>query len=200
MRSQGARLRGIALSQAVVLLAVLTVPARAAMQPAAARRSPETQQVYDALDRLRRAEKEPPAAVLRNFILTEQEMNAYIGHRIRTEKSGPLRELKLKFLPGSLVEGMIDLDLAGIGAPAFLPTGLQFFFSGRLMMREAQVKFEVEQLFLGMKPVPVFLLNLAFYIASKTQKHGSASLADWQDLPLGLKEVAGEKGRLILRY
>ena len=194
--------RRFACAAAVTALAaaVLAVPVRAQPNGAIASRSPEAQKVYDALDKLKRAETEQPAAVLRDITLTEQELNAYISHRIRTEKAGPLKDFRLKLFPENRVEGLMFLDLTKLGAPAVLPDVLHFYFSGRLAVREERMKLEVQDLFLEFKPVPVFLLNLAFYIASKTQKHGSASLADWHELPLGIKDIVCRKGRITLRY
>lgn len=183
----------------ILLLAALAVGARGVSQPVIPR-SPEAQRVFDALDRLRRAAAQPPPARLRSIVLTDQELNAYIGYRIRSEKAGALRDLRLKVFPGNRVEGLMFFDLTKIGAPSFLPATLRFYFSGRLNCRDARMKFEVQELFLEFKPVPVFLLNMAFYIASKTQKHGPAGLADWYELPWGIKDIAGETGRIILRY
>ena len=179
---------------------VLAVSVWAQQKGVAAARSPEAQKVYDALDKLRRAENEQPAAVLRDITLSEQELNAYISHRIWTEKAGPLKDLRLKLFPENRVEGLMFLDLTKLGAPAVLPDVLHFYFSGRLAVREERMKLEVQELFLEFKPVPVFLLNLAFYIASKTQKHGPAGLADWHELPMGIKDIVCRKGRITLRY
>lgn len=190
--------RVTAAAAAAVLMLAGLVWAR--QKEAVVARSPEAQKVYDALDKLKRAETEQPAAVLRDIILTEEELNAYIGHRIRTEKAGPLKDFRLKLFPENRVEGLMFLDLTRLGAPAVLPDVLHFYFSGRLAVREERMKLEVQDLFLEFKPVPVFLLNLAFYIASKTQKHGSAGLADWHELPLGIKDIICRKGRITLRY
>jgi hypothetical protein len=99
-----------------------------------------------------------------------------------------------------MVEGMMFLDLSKLGAPSFLKPQLHFYFSGRLATQNAKIKLEVKSLYLGYQSVPIFLLDVAFFIASKTQKHGPAGLADWYELPLGLKDITTEAGRVVLHY
>jgi len=163
-------------------------------------RSPEVQKVYDAFENLRRAAGQPPATAARSVALTDAELNAYIAYRIKTENSNVLRDLRLHIFPGNMVEGLMFLDLSKIGAPSFLKPALHFYFSGRLATQNARIKFEVESLYLGYQSVPIFLLDAAFYIASKTQKHGPAGLADWYELPRGLKDISTEAGRVLLHY
>ena len=194
MRKPDCFYRGFAL----VLLILSSVLAAAAANVVP--RSPEVQRVYDAIGLLRRAATQPPAAKPRTITLTDTELNAYINYRIKSEKAQALRELRLQVFPKNKVEGMMFLDLSKVGAPSFLAPALHFYFSGRLMSRNARIKFEVTTLYLEYKPVPVFLLDMAFYIASKTQKHGPAGLADWYELPLSLTDITTEAGRVILHY
>jgi hypothetical protein len=163
-------------------------------------RSPDVQKVYDAFALLRRSATQPPAAKPRTIALTDAELNAYIAYRIKTEKSSVLRDLRLHVFPENRVEGLMFLDLSRIGAPSFLKPTLNFYFAGRLATQNAKIKFEVTSLYLGYQSVPVFLLDAAFFIASKTQKHGPAGLADWYELPLGLKNITSEAGRVLLHF
>lgn len=194
MRKPNYFCRGFAL--AFLILSSFPIASAATVVP----RPPQVQRVYNALDLLRQAAAQPPAAKPRTITLTDTELNAYINYRIKSEKAEALRELRLQVFPKNKVEGMMFLDLAKVGAPSFLAPALHFYFSGRLMSQNARIKFEVTTLFLEYKPVPVFLLNMAFYIASKTQKHGPAGLADWYELPLGLTDITTEAGRVILHY
>jgi hypothetical protein len=162
-------------------------------------RSPEVQRVFNSLDRIRQAPARPAGSKPRTIILSDADLNAYVNYRIKTEKGDILRDLRLKALSGDEVEGMMSLDLTRIGIPGFRRV-FHFFFSGRLVSRDSRVKFEVKSLFLEYKPVPVFLLNMAFYIASKTQKHGPSGFVDWYELPLGISEIRTEPGRFILKY
>lgn len=183
---------------AIVVLALLPVLGRA--QGGTRPPSPEAQKVFDAFALLRRSAALPPAAKPRTIVLADTELNAYIAYRIKTEKSSVLRELRLHVFPENRVEGLMFLDLSRIGAPSFLKPALHFYFSGRLASQDMRIKFEVKSLYLGYQSVPVFLLEAAFFIASKTQKHGPAGLADWYELPLGLKDITTEAGRVILHY
>jgi hypothetical protein len=181
---------GMALGQA-------QAPAPARPEPA---RSPAVQRVFDAFAELRRAGTLPASHPPRTVTVTDADLNAYIRYRISSEKSEVLRDLRLKFLPDDRVEGMMALDLSRVGVPPVLSPKLNFFFSGRLMSQGPRIKFDVDSLFLDYKSVPVFLLELAFYIASKTQKHGPAGIADWYKLPPGIKSVGTEAGRIVFRY
>jgi len=183
---------------AVVVLASFPVLGRA--QGGTRPPSAEAQRVFDAFALLRRAATQPPAGKPRTIALTDTELNAYIAYRIKTEKSNALRELRLRIFPGNRVEGLMFLDLSKIGAPSFLKPALHFYFSGRLATQNARIKFEVKSLYLGYQSVPIFLLDVAFFIASKTQKHGPSGLADWYELPLGLKDISTEAGRVALHY
>lgn len=167
---------------------------------AAVPRSPGAQRVFDVLDRLRLAAAQPKPSAPRSLTITDADLNDYITYRILSEKEEILRDLHLKVFPDNRVEGMMFLDLTKIGAPSFLRPNLHFYFSGRLMSQEGRIKFEVRELFLEFKPVPVFLLDIAFYIASKTQKHGPAGLAEWYKLPLGIRDIVTQEGRIIFTY
>lgn len=171
-----------------------------ALSQGAVPRSPGAQRVYDALDRLRLAASQPVPSAPRSVAISDADLNAYISYRILSEKEEVLRDLHLKVFPANRVEGMMFLDLTKIGAPSFLRPNLHFYFSGRLMSQDSRIKFEVRELFLEYKPVPVFLLDIAFYIASKTQKHGPAGLADWYKLPLGIRDIVTQEGRIIFYY
>jgi len=183
---------------AVLVLALLPALSRAQGRPRPP--SPEARRVFDAFALLRRAAGQPPSPADRTVVLTDNELNAYIAYRIKTEKSNALRDLRLHIFPGNRVEGLMFLDLSKIGAPSFLKPALHFYFSGRLATQNARIKFEVKSLYLGYQSVPLFLLDVAFFIASKTQKHGPAGLADWYELPLGLKDISTEAGRVALHY
>jgi hypothetical protein len=168
--------------------------------PASAPRSPAVQRVFDALGQLRQAAALPRPSNPRSLTVSEDDLNAYISYRILSEKEGSLRQLRLKAMPRNRIEGMMFLDLTKMGAPAFLKPNLHFYFSGRVVSQGGQIKLEVQELFLEYQPVPIFLLDLAFYIASKTQKHGPAGLADWYKLPLGIRDIVAEEGRFIISY
>ncbi len=191
--------RGIGLLVVAVLIAL--GPALAQGTPEAKPvRSAAFQRVFDAFAELKRAGSLPASHPPRTVVITESDLNAYVQYRIVAEKSQVLRDLRLKFLADNKVEGMMALDLSRIGAPPLLSPKLNFFFSGRLLTQGSQIKFDVDSLFLDYKAVPVFLLELAFYIAAKTQKHGLAGLADWYKLPAGVQSVGAEAGRIIFRY
>ncbi len=188
---------GLLVSLALLALGQVTAQGGPATKPAP---GPAAQRVFDAFAELKRAGSLPASHPAGTVVVTDADLNEYVQYRIATEKSDVLRDLRLKFLAGNKVEGMMALDLSRIGAPAILSPKLNFFFSGRLMTQGPQIKFDVDSLFLDYKSVPVFLLELAFYIASKTQKHGLAGIADWYKLPPGIKGVGTEAGRIIFRY
>ncbi len=181
-------------------MVLLLLPAIAWAETKVPSRPPGAQRVFDALDALRLAAQSPAPAALRSIAVTDADLNDYITYRIKSERAQALRDLLFKVLPENRVEGMIFLDLGRLGAPGFLGTSLHFYFAGRLRTENARIKLDVEELFLEHKSVPVFLLNLAFYIASKTQKHGPAGLADWYRLPLGIRDIVTQAGLIIFRY
>ena len=191
---------GVLLCAGFVIVVLASLPVLVRAQGGTVPPNPEAQKVFDAFALLRRAAIQAPAPGKRTIVLTDAELNAYIAYRIKTEKSNVLRDLRLHIFPENMVEGQMFLDLSKIGAPSFLKPALQFYFSGRLTTQNARIKFEVKSLYLGYQSVPIFLLDAAFFIASKTQKHGPAGLADWYELPLGLKDISTETGRVVFHY
>lgn len=184
----------------LVLAAALAVAPPAFPADPMIPRSPGAQRVFGAFDELRHASALRSPGGPRSVAITDADLNEYVSYRIRSEHASSLKDLQLKFFTGNKVEGMIFLDLAKLGAPAILPSSLRFYFAGKLRVQDSQIKFDVTDLFLERRPVPVFLLNLAFYIASKTQKHGPAGLGDWYKLPLGIKDLTTDPGRLVFHY
>ena len=61
-----------------------------------------------------------PSVTTRSAVVTERELNAYIAHRIETEKEDVLTDLRLKIFPDNRIEGLAVIDLRGRKLPAFI--------------------------------------------------------------------------------
>ena len=136
----------------------------------------------------------------RRMDFTEDEFNAYIAYRIEAEKSDVMKELRLKLFDRNRVEGMVVVDLRGQNLPSFLKPQMTFYFEGVVTTDQGRAKLDFQKLFLEGQSIPVALLDLVIYLAAKLSKSEPSSINDWYELPLGIKELRTDAGRVSVIY
>lgn len=136
----------------------------------------------------------------RKMDFTESEFNSYIAYRIDAEKENVMKELRLKILDRNRIEGKIFLDLKGQKLPALLKPQMNLYFAGVLATRVGEARLDFQKLFLDDQQVPLMLLDLVAYVATKLGKSDPVSLHDWYALPPGIKDIQTGAGRITVVY
>ncbi len=130
----------------------------------------------------------------------ESEFNAYVAHRIETEREQAMKELELKFFDANRIEGRLFFNLRGQDLPKILRPEMNFYFSGIIETNDGAVRLKLDELFLEGQEIQPVLLDLVFMIVARINKVESSSINDWYVLPSGIKEIKVYKGRAEFYY
>jgi hypothetical protein len=136
----------------------------------------------------------------RSIAVTERELNAYIAHRIETEKEDILTDLRLKLFPDNRIEGLAVLDLRGRKLPAFIKPAMNIVFAGVLESRPGEARIRFESLYLEQQRIQTALLDLVIATVSELEGTEPVRLDDWYELPYGILGLEAEQGRLVASY
>lgn len=176
----------------------------AAAQDAPSKLTPEAR--ADALKVLRVIETiqadgaKAPSVAARSAVVTERELNAYIAHRIETEKEDILTDLRLKLFPDNRVEGLAVIDLRDRKLPAFIKPVMNIVFAGVLESRPGAARIRFESLYLEQQRIQTALLDLVIATVSDLEGTEPVRLDDWYELPYGIIGLGTERGRLVASY
>lgn len=153
----------------------------------------DVRRVLDGIRRIQTSRPLSDGEDLREFTVSERELNAFIAHTLQYEKV--TRELQLKLFEDNRIEGKIKVDLRGADLPGFLRPEMIFYFSGRLETRPGQGRLDLDRIFLDQQPIPAATLDLVIYVAAKINRTTPTTLKDWYPLPYGVIDIRTRKGR-----
>lgn len=136
----------------------------------------------------------------RRMVFTESELNSYIAFRIETEKEEVMKELRLKLFEQNRIEGKVFVDLRDQKLPSFLKPQMNLYFEGVFVTQDGKVRLDFQKLFLESQPVPVMILDVIVFVASKLGKSDAGSINDWYALPAGIKDIRTRPGRISIYY
>jgi hypothetical protein len=160
----------------------------------------EALKVLGLIDKLQLEQLEKGNRDLKNVVVTEDELNSYIAHRIKVEQEEILRELQLKMFDDNNTEWKIMLDFEGAKLPKVLKAQMTFYLRGRLEVKEGNVRLDLKDLYLGNQRIQVTVLELVIFIGSKIISSEPFSMSDWWPLPYGIKDIKIQKGKAAFFY
>jgi hypothetical protein len=115
------------------------------------------QKVLQIIERLEKAALDSQPGPLREVVLTEGELNAYIAYRLRTDRVEMLQDLQIKLLDNNLIEGKAVFDLSGENLPDFVPRTAVIFFSTVFRVEGGRIHFDFKKIFLAPRSCPLIL-------------------------------------------
>ncbi len=160
----------------------------------------EAQKVLNLIETIQLEQLEKGNRNLKSVVVTEDELNSYIAHRIKVEKEETLRELRLKMYDNNKVEWKVMLDLEGAKLPNVLNPQMTFYLGGILEVEEGNVRIDLKDLYLGNKRIQVSVFELVIYIGSKIIGSEPFSMSEWWLLPYGIKDIKTQKGKVTFYY
>jgi hypothetical protein len=160
----------------------------------------EALKVLGLIDKLQLEQIEEGSRDLKNVVVTEDELNSYISHRIKVEQEEILRELRLKMFDNNKVEWKIVVDLEGANLPKILKPRMTFFMGGKLEVEEGYVRLDLKDLYLGNQRIQVSVFELVIFIGSRIMGSEPFSMSDWWELPYGIKDIRTQQGKATFFY
>ena len=160
----------------------------------------EALKILGLIDKLQLEQLEKGNRDLKNVVVTEDELNSYIAHRIKLEQEETLRELRLKMYDHNKIEWKVMLDLEGAKLPNVLKPQMTFYLGGILEVEEGNVRLDLKDLYLGNKRVQISVFELVIFIGSKIIGSEPFSMSDWWLLPYGIKDIKTQKGKAAFYY
>jgi len=160
----------------------------------------EAFKVMSLIERIQLEQLEKGKGKLRNVAVTESEFNSYVAYRIEVEKEEVMKELSLKFFDDNRVEGKVVVDLRKQKLPKILKPEMTFFLGGELEVKDGHVRFDLQELFLGVQRIQPAVLDLVIFLGSKITGEEAFSMTDWWVLPYGIKDVKTQKGMVTFYY
>lgn len=158
------------------------------------------QKVLQAIEMIEKATLDTQPRPLKQVILTEDELNAYIAYRLRTESVEWLRELQLRLLNDNRFEGKAVFDLSRENLPNFMPKMMVLFFSAIFRIQEGQIYFEFKKVFLGSQELSVDFVSEIIKQIALAHKAPPEGLNRSYDLPFGIKDIKSRNGLAIFYY
>lgn len=137
---------------------------------------------------------------LKQVILTEDELNAYIAYRLRTEPVELLRELQLKLFNDNRLEGKAVFDLSQENLPSFVPKMAVLFFSAIFRIQDGKIYFEFKKVFLGSQELSVDFVSEMIKQIAIAHQAPPEGLNRSYDLPFGIKDIKSKNGLAIFYY
>lgn len=160
----------------------------------------EALKIFDLIDKIQREQIEKRNDEVRRVVVTESELNSYIGYRIEHENEEVMKELRLKLFDQNRIEAKVVVDLRGQDLPRFFSPEMIFFLGGELEVEDGKVRLNVKDLFLENQRLQPAVLDLVIYIGSKIQDMEPYSMKDWYELPFGIKNIKTGRGRATFYY
>jgi hypothetical protein len=136
----------------------------------------------------------------RRMDFTESQFNAYIAYRIASEREQIMKDLRLKLFDQNRIEGKIFIDLKGQKLPSVLKPQMNLYFEGVFTTDNGRIRLDFRKLFLDGQSVPIMLLDMIIFIASKLGQADAGRIGDWYELPLGIKDLRTTPGRVSIYY
>jgi hypothetical protein len=160
----------------------------------------EALRVLALIDKLQAERQVKKGNAFEKVDVTESELNSYFAYRIETENEEIMKELRLKLFEKNRIEGMIGIDLRGQKLPPFLKPEMNFYFEGKLWIKEGWTKLEITRLFLDGQQIQPFVLDWVIAVVARLTNNKASSLNDWYELPYGIRNLETDRGRLVVTY
>jgi len=160
----------------------------------------KVQKVLQIIERLEKEALEPQPRPWKEVVLTEEELNAYIAYRLRTDRVEMLQDLQIKLLDNNLIEGKAVFDLSGENLPDFVPRTAVVFFSTVFRVEGRRIYFDFKKIFLGPQELSVNFVSEMIKQIAIAHQAPPEGLNRSYDLPFGLKDIKSRKGLAIFYY
>jgi len=160
----------------------------------------EVRRVVQALSKIQIDSQARTGQPLQQMDFTESELNSYIAYRIESEKEEVMKELRLKLFAQNRIEGKMFIDLSGQKLPFLLKPRMNLYFEGNFEIQNGYIRLDFQKLFLEERQVPLMLLDMIIYVASKLGKTEATSINNWYELPFGIKDMRTSPGRVTVYY
>lgn len=160
----------------------------------------KVQKVLQIIERLEKEALEPQPRPWKEVVLTEEELNAYIAYRLRTDRVEMLQDLQIKLLDNNLIEGKAVFDLSGENLPDFVPRTAVVFFSTVFRVEGRRIYFDFKKIFLGPQELSVNFVSEMIKQIALAHQAPPEGLNRSYDLPFGLKDIKTRKGLAIFYY
>lgn len=132
--------------------------------------------------------------------VTEKELNAYIVHRLAQEKRPLFTSLEIDLLENNHVRGRLKFDAERLNLGVLLGEDLDFDFKGIFYTRDGAARLDLISLHLCGQPVKPQVLDFVLITAAMVYGTESGSIADWYELPKGIKRIMVKKATAVLYY
>jgi len=160
----------------------------------------KVQKILQLIEKLEKEALEPQPRPLKEIVLTEEELNAYVAYRLRTDRVEMLQDLQIKLLDNNLIEGKAVFDLSGENLPDFVPRTAVVFFSTVFRVEGGRIHFDFKKIFLGTQELSIdFVSEMIKQIAIAHQAPPEGLNRSYA-LPFGLKDIKSRKGLAIFYY
>ena len=151
---------------------------------------------------LRTIAEHPPRSDMQELSaeVTEKELNAYIAYRLALEKEPVCDGLTVNLLEHNQVSGKIRFDAQRLSLDTLLGERLDFDFKGVFLTRDGAARMDLISLQLNGQPVNPQVLDFVIHTAALVYRTESSGIADWYELPKGIKRIQVNKANAILYY
>jgi len=132
--------------------------------------------------------------------VTEKELNAYIGYRLKQEENTLIRHLAVQLVGEDRIQGDLRLDAERLNLGMILGNDLAFDFKGRIVTRGGAVRLDLEALSLNKRQVQPVVLDMVLKAMAMYQGRDIGGVDDWYELPKGVDRVQVDMGKAVLFY
>ncbi|MCX7973148.1 MAG: hypothetical protein N3B16_01420 [Candidatus Aminicenantes bacterium] len=160
----------------------------------------KVKRVLEIIAQMEKANLSSQSRPLKEAIVTEDELNAYLAYRIKTEPLEMVQEVKLKLFEGNYIEGRVILDLNQEKLPDFVPKIAVLFFSATFKIESGKIYFDFKKIFLGAQELPVNFVSEIIKQIDLAHGNSPEGLNRSYVLPFGLKDIKSKKGLAIFYY
>ncbi|MEJ2157761.1 MAG: hypothetical protein P8X96_20725 [Desulfobacteraceae bacterium] len=133
-------------------------------------------------------------------VLTERQLNDYIGYRLAREKDTPISLLTVRLLEANHVQGKVVLDARQLNLDLFFGETLDFDFKGLLHSRNGTARLKLGTLLLHGRPVSPQAMDLVIGAIALYSGAQPSRADDWYSLPKGLDRIIVKRGKADLFY
>ncbi len=169
-------------------------------------RDPDAGKVQEAIDELLRSSLHNEGAG-KVYVFSEDELNAYIAERIRTESPKGLKKMQVRLKENGMVESLADVDLDEVDMSEVPAAGLvRAFLKGRRTIgihgtvegRQGMANIRVTDVYLGSLRLPSALAQSVLKQAGE-KLQPPRDLAQPTPLPYGIRSIEIREGKAIVR-
>lgn len=142
----------------------------------------------------------PDQQKIRQAVITQSELNAYIVYRLNREKNPIIKSLEVVLLDNGRIRGKIRFDPDKMAFLKLLDSKLKFDFDGRLQTRDGAGKLELISLHLNGQSMPPRALDPVLAAVALYYGNEPGGIDDWYELPQGIRRIAVSRAKMVLYY